>query len=81
MVWHPTPHNGTGLIGDVRSFMVDGVTWRAFEFVSPSDGNECLVLVGPQTHYRATPIPPRWRFMSEEALLDWVLTARRSPGD
>jgi len=74
MAWHPTPHNGIGLVGDVRRFILDGVDWRAFEFVSPSPAHEkCLVVVGPQTHYSVAPVPNTWRTMDPTALIERVL--------
>jgi hypothetical protein len=74
MAWHPTPHKSIALVGDVRRFILEGVDWRAFEFVSPSAAGEtCLVVVGPQTHYSVAPIPATWRTMEPMALLERVL--------
>ena len=71
MIWRPSPCDGSGLIGDVRYFTVDGVEWRAFEFVSPvSPRDSFLVLVDRATHYTVSPIPPDWRWSDGEDLLE-----------
>ena len=67
----PTPDDGFGLIGDVRTFILDAIEWRAFEYVSPALPHERRLIVLTQDIYHsAAAFPPDWRTLPPRELLE-----------
>ena len=67
----PTPDDGLGLIGAIRTFVLDGIEWRAFEYQSPviPSSNLVLILVSATAHYEIPDCPRHWRTMPPEELI------------
>lgn len=71
----PTPDDGFGLIGEVRTFTHDGVEWRVFEYQSPlAPGSAPMLIVLSSNAYRESPIyPADWRELPPTQLLRELL--------
>jgi hypothetical protein len=66
----PTPDEGFGLIGDIRTFILDGVEWRAFEYVSPVVPHERqLIVLNPRTYHGTSIFPSYWRDLAPVELM------------
>jgi hypothetical protein len=67
----PTPDDGLGLIGAIRTFVLDGIEWRAFEYQSPVTPSSqlVLILVSATSHYQIPDCPRHWRTMPPEELI------------
>ncbi|HEX4683430.1 MAG TPA: hypothetical protein VH277_12010 [Gemmatimonadaceae bacterium] len=70
MTQHPTPDDGFGLIGDVRTFSLDGLEWRAFEYRSPvAPSAVTLIVQNPHLHFSAATYPGNWRSLDPDELI------------
>ena len=71
MTQFPMPDDGLGLIGDIRSFVLDGVEWRAFEYRSPviPSSDLRLVLMSPRLRHETTVFPSNWRWLTPDELM------------
>jgi len=67
----PTPDDGLGLIGEIRTFVLDGVEWRAFQYQSPviPSSQPVLILVSATSHYEVPNCPRNWRTAPGEELI------------
>jgi len=78
----PTPDDGFGLIGDIRTFILDDVEWRAFEYVSPVAPHEQrLIVMNPHAYHSAPNFPAHWRGLAPDTLLDRLSIARPTRSD
>jgi hypothetical protein len=68
----PMPDDGFGLIGDLRTFTLDGTSWRAFEYLSPvtRDPRKLLVVASDDgAYFEMMTFPVTWRLLSPAELV------------
>jgi len=66
----PRPDDGFGVIGDVRTFWLGDVEWRAFEYRSPVVPHQkTLIVLNPNEHFSFERYPDEWRVMPAVELL------------
>jgi hypothetical protein len=67
----PASDDGTGILGALREFVIDGSAWRVFEFQSPvTPESPARLTFGTNGVYRQTTSYPRnWRQVDPEALV------------
>jgi hypothetical protein len=81
MTQPPTPDDGLGLIGDIRTFTLDRVEWRAFEYESPFPPRERhLFLMSRFAYFTAESYPADWRSLEPADLVACVSGEIQSGG-